>query len=510
MSAGTRPSRPHRGGRELFLVLAATLVVRLLAFPVNEYLHGDAVPRMELAEAWARAPHLIRSFGDGAAQYGPLQIYLAGAALTWVERDAAARVVNLAFGTIGVVPIFLVTRRYFGVAAATGAGLAFAAWGLHIQASTTGGSEAMALTLMWLAFAAMAAWLERPRLGPLVLSALAMNLAGATRYDAWMYVPLLAAMPLVTWPDRARALRWGAMFVLLCLPYPVWWMAGNCAAHGSALYPFTYINDFHRSWAAVESAGWRQPWFRVQGLTFWPAMALVTLSPGVAALGAAGMRAAWRERPETRWLVLAATLPTVYYSVRSAVLMDFVPMARFAVVQMSLLLPFLVSGLPVLSRWMGGVVPARIVFGAGALAVMCPVAIGAITFRQDNRVATALKSVSPVSTNNRQVMAAADFLRGVVHDEGRSAALDSEPLYEDIQLGFYARLDGKAIRMRWPDFRQRLLADPPDYLVTFERGAFLREPWVTSNGVTVTVGGARYERVPGFGRPVSVWRKAGR
>jgi 4-amino-4-deoxy-L-arabinose transferase-like glycosyltransferase len=501
---GARPET-HVVGRVL-LVFALTLAIRAAVYPVNEYVHGDAVSRVEFALDWAQSPHLIRSFGDGAAQYGPLQIYLVGTALQWIDRNDAARVVNIVFGVLTVLPVWVVTRRYFGERAAMWAGLACAAWGLHVQASTTGGSEALALCLMWVAFAACASWLERPRVLPLVASAAAMNLAAATRYDAWMYAPLLAVMPLVVWRDWQRAIAWGTLFGLLCLPYPLFWLYGNFSAHGSAFYPFTYINDFHRAWAAVESAGWREIWFRIQGLTFWPAMALFTLTPGVAVLGGAGMVAAWRERPATRWLVLAAVVPTTYYSLRSAVLLDFVPLARFGVVQMSLLLPFVAPGLPVVVRWLGGLSPRRIVGASVAMAVVLPLAIGAITFRRDTRVADILKSVSPVSTNHRAVMAAADVLRQEVLARGRSVALDMDPMYLDIQLGFYARVGKEAPRMRWPGFREHVTVNPPDYLVTFERGALGREPWVTVDGSTLTLGEARYEAVPGFGSPVALWR----
>ena len=50
-------------------------------------------------------------------------------------------------------------------------------------------------------------------------------------------------------------------------------------------------------------------------------MALFTLTPGVALLGAVGMVKAWKKHPETRWLVVMAVVPALYFTFRAAVLL---------------------------------------------------------------------------------------------------------------------------------------------------------------------------------------------
>src|SRR5690606_14479293 len=158
-----RPTASRTAVVMLMLVMAAA-AVRLVVLPVNQHLYGDAVARTEMAEQWARAPHLITSFADGAAQFGPLHLYLIAAALELVDRDDASRIVSFVFGVLTVLPLYAVTRRYFDGRAAVWACLGFALWGLHIQASTTGGSEAVALCLMWIAFAAFARGLDDRRI----------------------------------------------------------------------------------------------------------------------------------------------------------------------------------------------------------------------------------------------------------------------------------------------------------------------------------------------------------
>jgi 4-amino-4-deoxy-L-arabinose transferase-like glycosyltransferase len=482
--------------RRLGLIILVALALRLVVFPGNEHLYGDAVSRTEMAEDWARAPHLIRSFGDGAAQYGPLHIYLVGAALSVFDRNDASRFVSLLFGVLTLIPIFALTRHYFGTASATWAGLAFACWGLHIQASTTGGSEAVALFLLWVAFAWLARAFYRPHWIAFATAALAMNLAAATRYDAWMYIPLLAVVPLWQWPDKARAIRLGLLFLILCLPYPVFWMVGNAAAHGDPLYPLTYIDEFHRVWALESGGGWQAWWLRVQGLGFWPAMAIFTLSPGVAVLGLIGMASAWRMRPASRWLIVAAAVPTAYYAFRTAVLLDFVPLGRFTVVQVSLLLPFIVTGWSWVLAQRGRTDARRVAMISGALAVLMPLTLGAFTFRNDSVAATVLKPLSPTSTNPRALMRAAAFVRTTVVERGRTLALDEDATYQDLQLAFFARVSPeRTTRLRWPGFRERVVSSPPDFVVVFSRGRLLAEPWVSYREGVLMLGTERYAEI---------------
>jgi 4-amino-4-deoxy-L-arabinose transferase-like glycosyltransferase len=445
----------------LGLLLVAALVPRLVVFPVNENFYGDAVARTELAERWVSSPHLIRSFSDGARQFGPLHLYLVGGALKVLGREQAGRAVSLLFGVLSVVPLFALTRRFFGWRAGVWAALALSVWGLHLQLSTTGASEALGVFLMLSVFALFSQALEESRFGPLFGAAVVLNLACAVRYDAWMYMPLLALMPLLWRRDRVAGVTMAVAFGLLCLPFPLWWMQGNELAHGDPLYPITQIDAFHRGWAVSESGRYGTLWLRVQGLGFWPAMALFTLTPGVALLGMVGMVKAWRERPETRWVVLAALVPVAYYAFRSAVLVNFIPLGRFTATQVVLLLPFMWLGFQACARawgpWAG-----RVVAGVSiALAVVMPVALGLYTFRAEGWRRDRLRPVSPTSTNPEYVMQAARFLKAEARP-GTMLALDDEAQYMDLQLAFFSGLpETSVVRLRWPQFVVRVEQQRP-------------------------------------------------
>jgi hypothetical protein len=502
------PGREPNPRLLLGLLLVAALVPRLVVFPVNENLYGDAVVRTELAERWLKEPRLIRSFGDGAQQFGPLHLYLVGAAMVGVDREHAGRAVSLLFGVLSVVPLFALTRRFFGWRAGVWACLAFSVWGMHLQVSTTAASEAVALFFMLGVFALFAQALEENRFGPLFGAAMVLNLACALRYDAWMYIPLLAVMPLLWRQDKVAGVTMAVAFGLLCLPFPLWWMQGNELAHGNPLYPISYIDEFHRNWVAGSGSGWRSVWARVQGLAFWPVVALFTLTPGVALLGMVGMRKAWRERPETRWLVLAALVPTAYYTLRAAVLFNFVPLGRFTVTQVVLLLPFVGLGFWTCVRAWGEQAGRAVAGGSIALAVVMPVALGVSTFRVDGGWRDGLRPVSPTSTNPQPLMQAVRWLEAEVTEKGKALVLDSDDRYLDLQLGFFVGLpEERVVRMRWPDFRQRLAQERPEFLVRFDGGALSREPWVKLEGRTLVLGDLTYEEQDGFSAPVHVYRR---
>ncbi|WP_224248118.1 ArnT family glycosyltransferase [Hyalangium gracile] len=507
LSAVPEPEREPSPRLLLGLLIVAALVPRLVVFPVNENLYGDAVARTELAERWLQAPHFIRSFKDGALQFGPLHLYMVGAALKVIDREHAGRAVSLLFGVLSVVPLFALTRRYFGWRAGLWAGLAFCVWGMHLQMSTTAASEAVALFFMLSVFALFSQALEESRFGPLFGAAVVLNLACALRYDAWMYIPLLAVMPLLWRGDKVAGVTMAVSFGLLCLPFPLLWMQGNELAHGDPLYPIKYIDEFHKNWVASSGGGGKDWWLRAQGLGFWPGTALFTLTPGVALLGMAGMVKAWRERPELRWLVLAALVPTAYYTFRAAVLLDFMPLGRFTVTQVVLVLPFVALGLKAcVGAWGAGA--GKAVAGTSlALAVTMPVALGLSTFRVDGSWRDSLRPVSPTSTNPQPVMQAVRFIEAEVAEKGKAFVLDSDDRYMDLQLGFFVGLpEARMVRMRWGGFRQRVETERPEYLVRFEQGALAREPWVKLEGRTLRLGDVTYEEVDGFSAPVHVYR----
>jgi hypothetical protein len=276
-------------------------------------------------------------------------------------------------------------------------------------------------------------------------------------------------------------------------------------AHGDPFFPIHAVDQFHADWVKEGIARMGAGVYRLQSLGFWPGVALLTLSPGVALLGMVGMWRSWRARPDVRWLVLAAVVPTAYFTFRAAVLLDFQPLGRFTVTELALLLPFVVPGLEAV-RGAGARKAVAAVCSVLALAV--PVATGLYTFRADGGLRDSLRPVSPTSTNPVPLMQVAHFLEDEVAAKGGAAVLDMDPNYMDLQLAFFSGLpDERLARVRWETFRKHLREAQPEYLVRFDGGSLVRDAGVKLEGRTLTLDGVAYEEQDGFSAPLHVYRR---
>lgn len=499
----------------IFILIAVALLPRLLVFPFTDNLYGDAVVRTELAQQLVDDPKLLSSYGAGARQFGPLQIYATALPLALgVERQDAGRIPSLVFGVLSVWPLFLLTRRLFGRKEAIWACLAWAVWGMQIQMSTTAGSEALSTFLLLWAVAFFAQGWEEGRLLPLALCAAMMNLACATRYDAWLLLPIFALLLLFQGKDRLAGLTRAVFFGLLACPFPLAWMQGNELMHGDPFYPITVIDQFHRDWVSGEAARLGGPiGYRAHNLFFWPAIALLTLSPVVAILGFVGLRRTWKESVHDRWLVWVVLIPVAFFTFRGAVLMNFAPLARFTVGQLALLLPFFGMGMvSTLERCSPGMRRA-LVAATVVLAVGIPLALGVVSFRQETGMASLVRPVSPVTTNPRDVTIVAEYLEDQLAPGKGTVVFDHAPYYHDLQVAFYSGIpESRMARVRWgDDFEKRLTeVEPPVAVVTSEEGVFLERDDVQQRGDALIWDGVTYRQVQGLGTDAfQVWRRTG-
>jgi 4-amino-4-deoxy-L-arabinose transferase-like glycosyltransferase len=480
-----------------------TFALRALAFPFTENLYGDAVARTELAERWLSAPHLITSFNDGVRQFGPLHTYvLAGSLALWHDRAVAGRLASLIFGVLAVVPTYRLTDRLFGRRAAVWAGLGFALWGMHIQMSTTAGSESLALCLFAVAVEALYRGLEEHRFAPMAMAAIFLNLACAVRYDVWMYIPLFTLAVALWGQDRIAAVTRSIMFAGLAVIFPLLWMQGNEKAMGDALYPIHFIDQFHRQWTQDGVAWLGAPLMRLWGLGFWPGTLLLTLSPllGLCALVGAGR---CLRLPEKRVLVYLALVPTLYFTFRAAVLLDFSPLARFAAIQVWLCLPFSLTGFTWLTARASPSVRTALVVLIALVAVATPAGIAAASFHVDGGLGQTLKPVSPVTTLPQDQMEVAHWLRDNIAGPDK-LLIDYDDRYTDIGVAFFSSIpEDRLLRLRWETeeherFTRRVEAGKPRAVLLLKSGKLLAQPGVQRAGEVLTAYGLTFHKRRSF------------
>jgi 4-amino-4-deoxy-L-arabinose transferase-like glycosyltransferase len=504
---------PAREPTQVWVVLglcAAVFVPRLVVFPFNENTnYGDALVRTELAERWLSAPHWISSFHDGAYQFGPLHIYLVALFLkVWPAREHAGRLLSLVAAVATTVPLYALTRRLFGWRAGVVAGLAFAVWGMHVQFSTTAGSEALSLLLVLTCLALFARALGEGRLGPLAGAAVALNLACATRYDAWLLMPILCGLLLVRDKDRIASVTRAVLFGLMCLAFPLAWMQGNELATGDPFYPMTFIDQFHRSWVGDGFARYGKLGYRLHNLFFWPGAAVVTLTPLVAAFAAVGMRRTYRETPQHRWLLWVVWLPSALFAVKGAVMANFAPLARFAAPQLVLLLPFVATGFEAVTRPVPKWGRRAWIVATALLALGMPSALGLYTFRRDTSLASSLRPVSPTSTNPMDLMGVARFVKAELAPRNEALIVDTDSQYRDLQIAFFGGLPEKRMaRYRWEDFPKLLASADPRYLLRMDGGGIERDAGFAHLPTGIRFREHDFVELPGFSAPYHVYRR---
>jgi 4-amino-4-deoxy-L-arabinose transferase-like glycosyltransferase len=464
----------------LFAALALAALARAPAFLLGVEHYGDSPVRVELAERWAAAPHLWRGFSE-AYQFGPLHLSLLGAALRiWPARFWSPRLVSLACGLLGVWLLFRIAARTLGPRAAVCAACVLALSPLHIQASTSSASEAVFLALFLAALDRLLAARESDaaqgtgggagaRRVPLAAAAVLLGAAGLVRYDGWLYVPLFCGLLLLDWRKGRRPLFDIVWFgALSALPAALWLWQNH--RFGSALAPLRHIDLDHRGLAAM-GLGWYGPiGYRLYCLAYWPAAMLILASPVAGALPLAGAaRTLFRRAPGWE-LVALGWIPAAYLTFRGAVLADFRPLARFAMVAMALSLPFAWSAALWLTAWSGPrLLRATVALGACAL-VATPAALAFASFGRNGGAAEWARPLSPISSVPPGIAQAARFLREHA-DPGDVVMLDGVWDYLDIPLAFESGLpESRLVRRAWDNFEERLTQTPPTMAVLIYQG----------------------------------------
>jgi 4-amino-4-deoxy-L-arabinose transferase-like glycosyltransferase len=456
--------------------LALGLAARAAAFALSVEHYGDAPVRVDLAERWARAPHLWRGFSE-AYQYGPLHLTMLGAALRiWPDRFVAPRAFSLLCGMACIALLWKIARDLFGAAAALFAACALALSTLHIQASASSASEAVFLALF---LGAVERLLVARRTSStvagskgrraLVASALLLGAAGLVRYDGWLYVPLFCGLLFLDWRRGERTLAevvgYGALAALPALL----WLAQN-ARFGDALAPLHYIDRDHLALARAALAWYGKVGYRIFCLAFWPGAILLVCSPAAGALALFGAARALVLRARGWELAALAFVPALYFTFRGVVLADFRPLVRFGMVAAALALPFAWGAVESI-RASFGAPAARVALAVSAVLMLAtPAALAALSYGRNGAAAEWARPLSPIASVPPGIAQAARFLRARV-GANEVVLLDGVWNYLDIPLAFESGLpDRQLVRRAWPDFEQRLAQTPPTMAVLLYQG----------------------------------------
>ena len=214
--------------------------------------------------------------------------------------------VNAVLGTLTVLALWLVARRWFGPGAAVGAAAMLAANDYHIALSRSGLTDVLFALVFLLAIAAVAAAIEKPHVFRAVVAGLVVGLAWNTKYHGWLSVVIVTSglVPFAIgrrWAaaDYGKAIRQLAIITVVAMACYAPWAMYLIDAFGSyseaTKYQMTFLS---REWPSnfVRQAG--------QQLYFDGVLTRVSLPAAIVAM--AFLPPAWS--PSMAWFgMLAAT-----------------------------------------------------------------------------------------------------------------------------------------------------------------------------------------------------------
>jgi 4-amino-4-deoxy-L-arabinose transferase-like glycosyltransferase len=495
-SRAGEPGGDQQTRRYLMIGLLATGLIRIAVFPFAENFYGDPVMRLRALSEWLEHPFFLRSF-LGARQFGPLHLYLLAAMrLVTGEERIGPRLLSLIFGTLSAWPMFALSARRFGAQAALWSTLAFAFYGLHIQASTTAVSEAVFLyfVLSGLSLLDRAAEGERWHLP---LAGLSMACACAVRYDGWLYAPLSIGWLWTPWRRGVVSLESVGGYLALVLAVPAFLMWGNWVDLGDPLYLIHYIDQDHIMNAQRASAHMGRSLYAAYCLAFWPANLLLEMTPLVCVACVTGIVAALRAQ-RARDLFFIAAIPAAYLSVKGALMLQFHPLARFTLPTAVLLMPYVGHGLRLATDRLGAAARRVVLASTVATAVAVPTFLAARTMGSGDVWADTMRPVSPVSNLPPDLRRTAAWLRA--NARSRKTVVGTNWLYEELPIGFYAGLsEGQLWNLRFGPVPQEF--GKPDLIVVPKEceqlgtgGAFAKDD------LGLTAYGLRYDKLLDIGK----------
>lgn len=217
--------------RITWLLFLLVILVQVWAFFNSDNgidLHHNAFDRQIFVADWVERGGLIP---DPA--YPPLHFYiLAALRLVTPDLQFAPRLLSLLCGLLAFWPLVLLTRRLFGERAGDWAGLGYAVFPLGVRAAVL--SLAVAPYLLFLALGLerlSKAWAGRKiDAAAAVWGGFFITLACATRFDAWAFLPVMAAVAV--WRDRRR----GWLVALVACLFPLVWMASQWRIYHDPLH----------------------------------------------------------------------------------------------------------------------------------------------------------------------------------------------------------------------------------------------------------------------------------
>ncbi len=284
---------PRIERRIFFALLVFYIALRVVVFMYSDNgidFHHNAYDRGIFVQNWMQDFRLVPD-----VSYGPVHFYLVGAVMLILPDPVLApRLLALFCSVVVFLLIYKLTRRLYGPWEAVVAGLLATLHPHGVRLSVVG-LEMMpyAMILIGAFLALHYFWTSDSKFGWAALAGLLFTLAAATRFEAWIVLPVVCIAALI------KEWKSGLVFCLTASIFPAAWMGYHFHLYGE---PFHFLG-IAGNIASVHME--KQPlWWRIFG---WPLIMAQYAPAPTCILGFVGFVTAWSNKA-IRPLLLSAGL----------------------------------------------------------------------------------------------------------------------------------------------------------------------------------------------------------
>lgn len=329
----------------LIIVFILALIIRLIVFIETGDHNADGMYRKMLVINWLKDPHFITG-----GLWPPLDIYLmAFTAQLWNDPIISTRLASLILGTIIVFPYYFLVKLLFDKRIAMISTLVLIFLSIHVQYSTLSMSE---VPFVFFLFTSLYFFFRfkkgEKKMANLIISAIFLNLASMTRYEGWLFIPLLTIFTLNNINDIKKIMyrnditTYFFTFLTVSLIFPVFWMIGNYNLHGDFFYGQPWSDNWIKTNIMLKpELSWLNPPFIIR-LLLWPREILLILNV-TAIFAALGLLASIFKKKNLEFLSIFLILMLIFtYKLVNSTMMA---QSRHIIMPILFLIPYFTIGL---------------------------------------------------------------------------------------------------------------------------------------------------------------------
>ena len=324
-------SENHR--KNMLLIAFLALVVRLIILPWSQTVHADAGSRILIALGWLTNPHYIT---DG--YWGPLHHYL-NAFFLWLFPGwvIGPKALNITLATLTVLPLYGFTRNLFSnTKGAFFVALAYAFSPLVVRNSFQALAGVSYAFFVVSSMYFLSEGLKKGDLRNAAFAGLAITLAAATRYEAWVIIAAFTLVGLLH-----KQFKFTTVFWLAAMLFPGTWMIGNQLEFGDFLYSVNQNDVWNIQMEGINDKV--DSVKLIERIVFFPMSFMLIVSPIATVLLLFGLGWAILKKKLSKeqviWIVPFLVMAAIF--VQKAYVGTLMMQHRFTLTWMILLLPFL-------------------------------------------------------------------------------------------------------------------------------------------------------------------------